>query len=158
MNMKRITLQLSLGLLLFISPAMHAQTTTDKPLKVRINHIAVYVFDLEKSRNFYENVLQLTWMKNPFNDGMHEWFSIGDAAQLHLIKGAAAPAEHIKNSHLCFSVASVNDFIGNLKKHHIGYTNWPGEADSITVRPDGIKQIYFKDPDGHWLEVNDDHQ
>jgi len=23
------------------------------------------------------------------------------------------------------------------------------------VRPDGVRQIYFQDPDGYWLEVND---
>lgn len=137
---------------------MHAQTTTGKSLKVRINHIALYVFDLEKSRDFYEKVVQLTWIKNPFNDSLHEWFSIGDAAQLHIIKGAKELTEHIKNSHICFSVPSVPDFITNLNKHHIGYTNWPGEANAITVRPDGIKQIYFKDPDGYWIEVNDDYK
>ena len=156
--MKRVAFQLAFSFLLFISPAMHAQTTTGKSVKVRINHIALYVFDLEKSRNFYEKVVQLTWIKNPFNDGLHEWFSIGDAAQLHLIKGAKEVTEHIKNSHVCFSVASVDDFIINLKKNGIGYTNWPGEADAVTVRPDGIKQIYFKDPDGYWIEVNDDYK
>jgi lactoylglutathione lyase len=26
------------------------------------------------------------------------------------------------------------------------------------VRVDGVKQIYFQDPDGHWLEINDDYK
>ena len=24
------------------------------------------------------------------------------------------------------------------------------------VRPDGVHQLYFQDPDGYWIEVNDD--
>jgi catechol-2,3-dioxygenase len=24
------------------------------------------------------------------------------------------------------------------------------------VRPDGVKQIYFQDPEGYWIEINDD--
>jgi len=26
----------------------------------------------------------------------------------------------------------------------------------VQLRPDGIQQIYFQDPDGYWIEVNDD--
>ncbi|RYF13836.1 MAG: VOC family protein, partial [Flavobacteriales bacterium] len=25
----------------------------------------------------------------------------------------------------------------------------------VTLRPDGIHQLYLQDPDGHWIEVND---
>lgn len=156
--MKRIALLPLLCLLLFVSTSTTAQITTAKPLKVRINHIAVYVFDLEKSRHFYEEVVELTWIKNPFNDSLHEWFSIGDGAQLHIIKGSKEITEHIKNSHICFSVASMDDFIVNLKKHGIEYMNWNGDANAITTRVDGIKQIYFKDPDGYWIEINNDYK
>jgi lactoylglutathione lyase len=31
----------------------------------------------------------------------------------------------------------------------------PGEKMAITNRVDGVKQIYFKDPDGYWIEIND---
>jgi lactoylglutathione lyase len=139
-----------------VSPLVHAQKDTAGALTTRINHIAVYVYDLQKSRDFYENVVRLKWMANPFNDGLHEWFSIGAGAQLHLIKGATAITAHPKSAHLCFSVPSVENFIPNLKKYGVSYTNWPGEANAITIRPDGVKQIYFTDPDGYWIEINDD--
>lgn len=156
--MKRVASFFLIGFWLSIAPALQAQTTTDKPLKVKINHIAVYVFDLEKSKDFYQHVVQLKLISNPFNDSLHEWFSIGEAAQLHLIKGAKEVAEHLKNSHICFSVASMDDFIANLKKYNTGYINWAGEASAVTTRVDGIKQIYFKDPDGYWVEVNSDYK
>jgi len=55
---------------------------------------------------------------------------------------------------LCFSVVYIDDFINKLKTKNIDFENWPGVKGEITLRVDGVKQIYFKDPDGHWLEVN----
>ena len=86
----------------------------------------------------------------------HTWFTIGAAGSLHLIQGAPANISRDKNDHLCFSVKSIDEFIANLDKHKIEYTNWPGTAKAPTVRVDGVKQIYFVDPDGHWIEINDD--
>lgn len=40
----------------------------------------------------------------------------------------------------------------------IEFEDWAGTRKAVTLRVDGIKQVYFKDPDGHWLEVNDDHK
>ena len=139
----------------FFLPILQAQRVADAQPKVRLNHIAVYVYNLEKSAAFYKNIVQLTPMPNPFNDSLHEWFSIGGAAQLHLIKGATGLSDHIKNSHICFSVSSVDTFITNLKRNKIGFTNWAGNLDTTNTRVDGVKQIYFKDPDGYWIEVND---
>ena len=63
--------------------------------------------------------------------------------------------EHDKNTHLCFSVASVPEFVKVLAKNKVEYENWAGEKMAITTRVDGVKQIYFKDPDGYWIEIND---
>jgi lactoylglutathione lyase len=38
----------------------------------------------------------------------------------------------------------------------VRYGSWKGEAGQFTPRPDGVKQVYLQDPDGFWLEVNDD--
>ena len=126
-----------------------------KPI-IALNHIAVYVHDLAKSTAFYDQVLGLPQLPEPFHDGKHTWYSIGTAGHLHLIKGAEANVKRDKNDHLCFSVNSVDDFIKNLDKLKIEYTNWPGNAKAPTVRVDGVKQVYFQDPDGHWIEINDD--
>jgi lactoylglutathione lyase len=60
-----------------------------------------------------------------------------------------------KNSHLCFSVPSVPLFIEKLNKAGIPYEDWGGKKQSVTNRVDGVKQIYFVDPDGYWIEIND---
>ncbi|MBL0358501.1 MAG: VOC family protein [Chitinophagaceae bacterium] len=126
-----------------------------QPIHPTLNHIAVYVHNLQKSTAFYQNMLHLDTIPEPFHDGRHSWFSIGPKSHLHLIQGAAAITAHDKNGHLCFSVASLKDFIAVLKQNNIEYENWRGEKYAVTHRVDGVDQIYFKDPDGYWLEIND---
>ena len=128
------------------------QTTTVKP---RLNHIAIYVVDLQVSTVFYRDIIGLDTIPEPFHDGRHTWFSIGPKSHLHVISGAAAAVPHDKNAHLCFTVPSVDAFIKTLDKNNIGYENWANEKQAITKRVDGVKQIWFKDPDGYWIEIND---
>jgi lactoylglutathione lyase len=115
----------------------------------------VYVKDLKISTGFYSNIIQLDTIPEPFHDGRHTWFSTGNSSHLHLIQGANALTAHDKNNHLCFSVVSVQTFIKLLEQNKIEYENWAGEKNAITKRVDGVQQIYFKDPDGYWLEIND---
>jgi lactoylglutathione lyase len=114
-----------------------SQSASSPTVGLSLNHIAVYVHELNRSTDFYEKVLMLRKIDEPFKDGKHTWFTLGDAGQLHLIQGA-------------------EDFIANLDKHRIEYTNWPGTEKAPTVRVDGVKQIYFQDPDGHWIEINNE--
>ena len=123
--------------------------------QIRLNHIALYVVDLEKSTSFYHTIVGLDTIANPFNDGKHTWFSIGQGSHLHLIEGAISRTTQDKNSHLCFSVPSVEAFSSKLLKSNIPYESWTGEKMKATLRVDGVQQIYFKDPDGYWIEVND---
>jgi lactoylglutathione lyase len=90
------------GFILSGQLALGQTTPTAKPQTLTLNHIAVHVNNLEKSTLFYEQVLQLKKIPEPFKDGLHTWFSIGAAGQLHLIQGADANTKHNKNAHLCF--------------------------------------------------------
>jgi len=123
--------------------------------KASLNHIAIYVVNLKASTNFYKNIIGLDTIPEPFHDGKHTWFSIGPKSHLHVIEGAAMATPHEKNNHLCFTVPSVENFVSTLDKSNIEYENVAGAKRSITTRVDGVKQIYFKDPDGYWIEIND---
>jgi lactoylglutathione lyase len=129
---------------------------SQKKQKPSLNHIAVYVNNLELSTKFYESVVGLSQIPEPFKDGRHTWFTLGKAGQLHLISGAEKGLKKEKNSHLCFSVKSIEGFLTVLNKNEVKYENWKGEANAVTIRVDGVKQVYFQDPDGYWLEVNND--
>ncbi|WP_227990600.1 VOC family protein [Flavisolibacter ginsenosidimutans] len=146
--MKRFFSPCFLTVYLFLPFYMNAQ----KPV---FNHLALYVTDLQKSTVFYRDVIGLDTIPEPFHDGKHTWFAVGPTGHLHVIAGAASPTPHAKDNHLCFSVPSVDAFVKRLNKANIPYEDWPGKPQSITTRVDGVKQIYFKDPDGYWIEIND---
>lgn len=137
-----------------ISTCMLKAQSADTELS--LNHMGMYVSDLKKSTAFYEDILHLKQIPEPFHDGKHTWFTLGAAGHLHLIQGLPHEIVRDKNDHLCFSVKSIEDFIANLDKHNVVYTNWGGTPKEVTVRVDGVKQIYFQDPDGHYIEINND--
>lgn len=149
--MKKITREL-IRLILTCLIAVPALAQKQQPV---LNHIAVYVRDLSVSTRFYRDIIQLDTIPEPFHDGRHTWFSIGPKNHLHLIQGAVSVTAHDKNNHICFSISSVEAFIKQLEQNNIEYENWLGEKNAVTKRVDGVQQIYFKDPDGYWIEVND---
>jgi lactoylglutathione lyase len=120
------------------------------------NHMALHVKDLEVSYGFYKDILGLEEIEEPFKQGRHKWFRVGEHSQLHIIGGNSRQLNHIKDTHLAFSVADLNEFIGRLEDEKIEYANWQGTSKTPTVRPDGVKQIYLQYTDGYWLEVNND--
>ncbi len=122
--------------------------------KPTLNHVAICAHDLKKSVDFYSDVLELTKIANPFHDTVHQWFSIGPGIQLHVIQADCSTVAHDINNHLCFSVASLEDFMKHLDKLNIKYGNWAGDYKKTQLRADGVVQIYFQDPDGYWIEVN----
>ena len=125
--------------------------------KPHVNHIAFSVLHLERSRLFYQEVLGLDTIPEPFHDQRHVWLAISEHAHLHLIQNPPPITVPDKNTHLCFSVPDVNSLIAVLQKRNIAYEDWPGKPSSITTRTDGIHQIYLRDPDGYWIEINDDY-
>lgn len=141
-----------LFIIVCVAAAAHAQQT-----KPALNHIAVYVVNLQRSTAFYKDIVGLDTIPEPFHDGRHTWFRVAEHSHLHIISGATAATPHDKNGHLCFSVPSVENFIQTLNKAAVPYEDWKGNKQSVTVRVDGIKQIYFQDPDGYWLEINNDY-
>lgn len=123
--------------------------------KATINHVAIYVVNAKTSANFYQQVIGLDTIPEPFHDGKHFWLSIGPGVSMHIIEGAEKKKEYYKNQHTCFSVASVESFVEMLKKKKIPFEDRDGKKSAVTIRVDGVKQLWLQDPDGYWVEVND---
>jgi len=123
--------------------------------KATFDHVSLYVKDLKKSTAFYKNVMHLDTIPEPFHDGKHTWLKIGEGLQMHLIAGAVTNSPVEKENHICFSTPSIEAFAASLTKAGVVYGNWQGTPNAIQRRADGVQQIYFTDPDGYWIEVND---
>lgn len=141
----------------FSSPLFSAMSSVPK---IQINHLAVHVSSLSRSVDFYKNVIGLKQVDEPFKDGLHAWFEMGEKITLHLIEelDLIPPSEKSKTNHLCFSVGDLAKFIEKLSENSWTFQNWAGDNGVIHIRPDGIRQIFFQDPDGYWLEVNNDFE
>jgi lactoylglutathione lyase len=145
--MKRTTLLL---LAIIFTGSMFAQET----LSLKMDHLALSVKDLDRSVAFYTTVLQLQEITNLTRKEGIRWISLGDGKELHLVSIIKEPVTINKAVHLAFKTANFDSLIKTLEIRNITYSDWPGALNKINIRADGIKQIYFQDPDGYWIEVN----
>ena len=120
------------------------------------NHIALSVKDVDTSIAFYQKVLQLKEIKNTASNSKTRWLSIGEGKQLHIIPRPDAITKTNKAVHFALSTTDIATFILHLKELKIEYSDWIGTPNKDYVRNDGILQVYFQDPNGYWIEVNND--
>lgn len=142
--------------ILFISIMSTAQSHHSNKPKVTLNHQAIFVTDLKKSATFYKDIIGLEQVEEPFKIGKHAWFKTGPKTTLHIILGADTKKEYFLNNHMCFSVSSLDAFLDLLKKNNIQWADAGGNEGKITTRVDGVKQLWIKDPDNYWIEINND--
>jgi lactoylglutathione lyase len=118
------------------------------------NHIALSVKSLDKSATFYKDVLQLQEITNKTKIEGIRWFALGEGKELHLVSILKEPVTINKAVHFALSTSNFDVFIKKLEKENITYSDWPGVMNKVTLRADGIQQVYFQDPNGYWIEVN----
>lgn len=141
--MKKLTL--FFVLITFFSVPIFAQTNLGI---IQHNHIALQVKDIPTSAKFYREVLGLTPIEVPDDlKAIRAWFRIGEMQQIHLLAGRKKAVVNDRNgSHFAVFVQSIEQAEVFLKSNQIKY--------HLQVRFDGVKQIYFADPDGYLIELN----
>jgi lactoylglutathione lyase len=147
--MKKITAFL---IVFVFTGTLWSQNTETFTLK--LDHMALSVKDLDRSVDFYKNVLKLSEITNLTKKEGIRWVSLGDGKELHLVSTIKGPVTINKAVHLAFKVTNFDALITKLQNLNITYSDWPGKLETITVRADGIKQVYIQDPDGYWIEIN----
>ncbi|WP_040281931.1 VOC family protein [Psychroserpens damuponensis] len=118
------------------------------------DHLALSVKDVNESVAFYQNVLQLKEIKNTASSSKTRWLSLNENKQLHLIPRPDAEIKTNKAVHFALATTNIQAFIKHLKHLNIEYSDWRDTPNKNYVRDDGILQVYFQDPNGYWIEVN----
>ena len=122
---------------------------------VTFNHLALSVIDADQSAEFYKKTLNLKEITNKTENNQIRWLSLGEGKELHLL---SFPNDEIKVNravHLALTISDFDAFIKKMDAMKVNYSDWMGEIpNKINIRADGIKQVYFQDPNGYWIEVN----
>ena len=122
------------------------------------NHIALSVKDVDKSTAFYQKLFQLKEIENTASNSKTRWLSLGEGKQLHLIPIPDAEIKTNKAVHFALTTSNFNVFVLCLDELKIEYSDWLDTPNKDYIRKDGIRQVYFQDLNGYWIEVNDDVQ
>lgn len=127
-----------------------------------LHHVSLTVSDLERSRQFYREVLRLSEIARPPFPFAGAWFQVGDNQHVHLIVHAGATFRgmqgiNTRDSHFAVRVRSYREAIGHLRS--LGYGEEGDDLDlkKMKLQPHGtagFPQIYILDPDRHVIEVN----
>ena len=112
-----------------------------------LNHVALYVTDVTRSIEFYRTVLRLEPMSRPAFTFPGAWFRLGTGQELHLIADHGAPffPSHEK-IHFALRVDDLDSWESHLRSVKARFA--PRKQ-----RPDGVWQVFLRDPDGHVIEL-----
>ncbi|WP_116124261.1 VOC family protein [Lewinella sp. IMCC34183] len=119
------------------------------------DHYAINVTDLDRSAEFYMHTFALDTIYNGTGNDRRVWMSLGEGMALHIIETDRADVTTTKGVHLCMAVNDFAGFVQHLRDENIAFETWTGEKMKSNKRPDGVQQVYVQDPDGYWIEVND---
>ena len=121
-----------------------------------IDHVTIVVKDLERSAQFYHGILGMTPIERPAFGFPGLWFQAGKT-QIHMNVegddagragfgdlGAKSPS---RGFHFAFEVDDCDQAAEKLREKGIEIVVGPKS------RPDGPRQLYIHDPDGHLVEL-----
>jgi lactoylglutathione lyase len=111
------------------------------------NHVALQISDVETSRVFYAQILDLQELKAPDFDYPVIWFDLGEGRELHLI--ARKPEKEftpVRSNHFALEVSDVKLAERILQENKV-------DTFPIKSRPDGALQLFLNDPDGNFIEL-----
>jgi catechol 2,3-dioxygenase-like lactoylglutathione lyase family enzyme len=125
----------------------------------QMQHFMVLSKDLEKTRQFYCDVLGLrTGPRPPFDfDGL--WIYVGDVAAVHVALqssyeqtgrlGGAVKERHGSGSvdHIAFAANNYDELVASFRKHGVQYR-------ASQVPDSDLRQLFVLDPDGIQIEIN----
>jgi catechol 2,3-dioxygenase-like lactoylglutathione lyase family enzyme len=120
------------------------------------DHVTIICADLEATRRFYVELLGMAEVARPAFRFPGLWFQIGDV-QIHATEQSAEAGQAgwgdrggsdiSHGHHLAFAVDDLTKALEAAETHGVRV------ASPLQQRPDGFKQVYLYDPDGHLVEL-----
>jgi catechol 2,3-dioxygenase-like lactoylglutathione lyase family enzyme len=120
------------------------------------DHVTIICADLEATRRFYVDVLGMNEVPRPAFRFPGLWFQMG-SVQIHATQespeaGRAGWADQggkvvSRGHHFAFRVDDVSRALAALEGQGVRI------ASPLQQRPDGYRQVYLYDPDGHVVEL-----
>ncbi|MFO0790871.1 MAG: VOC family protein [Pirellulales bacterium] len=120
------------------------------------DHVTIICADLAATRRFYVDFLGMAEVARPAFPFPGLWFQLGPV-QIHATEqspeaGRAGWASQgntriPRGHHFAFAVDDVAKTLDTVAAHNIRI------ASPLQTRPDGFKQLYLYDPDGHLVEL-----
>jgi glyoxylase I family protein len=127
-----------------------------------IHHVSLGVTDLERSRQFYRDILGLEEIARPPFNFPGAWFAAGASQQVHLIVHPHSTFRtgkglDTRDGHFAVRVASYGRTVDDLRSK--GYREDAGDdqLQRMILQPHataGFPQIYILDPDRNVIEIN----
>lgn len=142
-------------LIIILISAMACTVLQAQSPKASFDRMELIVSDLAKSVEFYTKALGFAKMKDAEGNELPDKLENEAGRQIHLIQGDIPEQEKTKSVHIIFSITALHPFTSNLNTLGIPYENQEGEPGKVTIGSRGVRHIYFQDPDGYWIEVND---
>jgi glyoxylase I family protein len=117
---------------------------------VALHHVSLAVRNLERSRDFYTNLLKFTEIPRPPFNSNGIWYAVGPVQQLHLLEHPTGETLRVGkidsvDGHFAVWVKSYKDTIAFLEAAAIAHEARP---DSLA----GFSQIYVLDLDSNIIE------
>jgi catechol 2,3-dioxygenase-like lactoylglutathione lyase family enzyme len=120
------------------------------------DHVTIICADLEATRRFYAGVLGMKEVPRPAFGFPGLWFQAG-SVQIHATQESAEAGKAgwgergntivSRGHHIAFAVDDVPAALKLIEAHGVRI------ASPLQQRPDGFKQAYLYDPDGHVVEI-----
>ncbi len=127
----------------------------EKPLCGALSSLCVYATDIQASSEFYLDVLGLKEIQTSPGGNNGRWFSFSNGLRLQIVGGNHAGIES-KRSHLTISTSQFDATVKFLIVNAVDWGSINGEPRKVTVGPNGLRQIFLKDPDANLIEIIDE--
>tara|TARA_B100000941_G_scaffold262403_1_gene215159 strand:- start:545 stop:997 length:453 start_codon:yes stop_codon:yes gene_type:complete len=126
---------------------------------LKFDHQALPVNNLKITGDFYRDILGFEDIPTLVGTKeSHRWLANQEGKEIHLIFSNEKIPKTPKQIHMAFSPVDFEKFIDHLKINNVVYTNYELEVGTLQVRKDGIKQVWLRDPQGYWIEINSTNQ